>query len=214
MGIFLDSAINEEVKRLTELGLITGVTTNPKLLAQANKPWKETIKELSEISPGPVFYQLTKDTLEEMEKEAKIFHEISPQKIAMKIPAKTENMALIKKIGNKIPCAVTAIFSDYQTYLACEVGAKYLIPYVNRATRLIGDGVYLVSRMREIINATGCRTEILAASVKTAEEAVNCVLAGAHHLSMPFEVIMSLGNHPLSEDAIKEFSKFIKPNRK
>ena len=62
--------------------------------------------------------------------------------------------------------------------------------------------------MRDVIESLGSDSEILAASIKTAEEAVNCVLAGAHHLSMPFDVIMSLGNHPLSEDAIKEFAKF------
>ena len=145
-----------------------------------------------------------------MEKEAKLFFAISPKKIALKVPAKTENMSLIKKIGNEIPCAVTAIFSDYQTYLASEVGAKYLIPYVNRATRLIGDGVYLVSRMREIVNAAGAQTEILAASLKTTDEAVNCILAGAHHLSMPFATIMAFGNHPLSDQAMKEFAQFIK----
>lgn len=210
MSIFVDSAMVNDVKKLTELKLIKGITTNPKLLHQANKPWKETIKELCEISPGPVFYQLTKDTLTDMEKEAKLFFALAPKKIALKIPAKTENMSLIKKIGDEIPCAVTAVFSDYQTYLACELGAKYLIPYVNRATRLIGDGIYLVSRMREIINAAGSRTEILAASVKTTDEAVNCILAGAHHLSMPFATIMALGNHPLSDQAMNEFATFIK----
>jgi transaldolase len=214
MGIFLDSAIPEEVKKLTSLGLITGITTNPKLLAPISKPWKKLIKELCEISPGLVFYQLTKESLSEMEKEAREFLEIAPKKIALKIPARTEYMALVKKLGNKIHCAITAIFSDYQTYLACEVGAQYLIPYVNRSTRLQGDGIYLVSRMREIVDSLGSKSEILAASIKTAEEAVDCIRAGAHHLSMPFEVIMSLGNHPLSEDAIKEFSKFKKSSGK
>jgi len=208
MGIFIDSAIKEEVKKVTDLRLITGITTNPKLLAPIKQPWKNVIEELCEISPGPVFYQLTKDTLKEMEKEARDFFEISPKKIALKIPARTEYMFLAKKLGKEIPCAITAIFSDFQTYLGCEVGAKYLIPYVNRATRLQGDGIQLVSKMRDVVESLGSDSEILAASIKTADEAVNCLLAGAHHLSMPFDVIMSLGNHPLSEDAIKEFTKF------
>lgn len=209
MGIFVDSAIKEEVKKITKLRLITGITTNPKLLAPIKRPWKEVIKDLCDISPGPVFYQLTKDTLKEMEKEAREFFEIAPKKIALKIPARTEYMSLAEKLGKEIPCAITAIFSDYQTYLACEVGAKYLIPYVNRSTRLQGDGIQLVSKMRDVVESLSSDSEILAASIKTAEEAVNCVLAGAHHLSMPYDVLMSLGNHPLSEDAIKEFSKFI-----
>ncbi len=210
MGIFVDSAIINEVKKLNELRLIKGITTNPKLLAPVKKPWKEVIKELCKISPGIVFYQLTKDTLKEMEKEAREFFEIAPKKIALKIPAKTEYMSLAEKLSKEIPCAITAIFSDYQTYLACEIGVKYLIPYVNRSTRLQGDGIQLVSKMRNVVESLESNSEILAASIKTVEEAVNCVLAGAHHLSMPFDTIMALGNHPLSDEAIKEFAKFIK----
>uniref|UniRef100_A0A7C6EB86 Transaldolase n=1 Tax=candidate division WOR-3 bacterium TaxID=2052148 RepID=A0A7C6EB86_UNCW3 len=209
MGIFIDSAIREEVKKLTELGLIIGVTTNPKLLAAHKDPVKEIIKDLCAISPGLVFYQLTKATIKEMEKEAQEFFALAPQKIGFKIPARTEYIALVKKLGKEIPCAITAIFSDYQTYLACEVGAKYLIPYVNRATRLQGNGINLVRRMRAIVDRLDSKAEILAASIKTVDEAVNCILAGAHHLSMPYDLIMSLGNHPLSEQAIEEFNRFI-----
>lgn len=209
MGIFVDSAKKEEVNKLTDLGLIIGITTNPKLLAPIKMPAKQIIKDLCEISPGLVFYQLTKDNLKEMEKEAHEFFALAPKKIGLKIPARTEAIALIKRLGEEIPCAITAIFSDYQTYLACEVGARYLIPYVNRATRLLGDGIELVRKMRAIVDRLGSEAKILAASIKTKEEAVNCIIAGAHHLSMPYDVIMSLGNHPLSEEAVKEFYRFI-----
>ncbi len=207
MALFLDSAIKEEVKKLTDLGMIKGITTNPRLLSATKRPAKEVIKELAEISPGPLFYQLTKETLPEMEKEAREFFEIQPEKIAIKIPARTTYFSLVKKLGREIPSAITAIFSDYQAYLACEVGARYLIPYVNRSTRLQGDGILLVSRMRKIISALGSEAEILAASIKTVQEAIESILAGAHHLSIPYDVIISLGNHPLSEEAIKEFSE-------
>lgn len=213
MAIFLDSALKEEVQRLTELGLISGITTNPKLLAPLKKSAKAIIKELCALSPGPVFYQLTKTDLKEMEREAREFLALSPKQIVLKIPARTDYIALVKKLSKEIPCAITAIFSEAQTYLACELGAKYLIPYVNRATRWQGDGIKLVSQMRSIIDKMKSPAEILAASIKTTEEAVKSILAGAHHLSMPYNVIISLGNHPLSEEAIKEFaqSKKISP---
>ncbi|MEO0094227.1 MAG: transaldolase family protein [candidate division WOR-3 bacterium] len=209
MGIFVDSAQKEEIKKLTELGLIIGITTNPKLLAPIKMPAKQIIKDLCEISPGLVFYQLTKTSLKEMEKEAREIFALAPKKIGLKIPAQTESIALVKRLGKEIPCAITAIFSDYQTYLACEVGARYLIPYVNRATRLLGDGIELVRKMRTIVDRLGSKAEILAASIKTKEEAVDCIIAGAHHLSMPYDVIMSLGNHSFSEQAINEFNQYI-----
>lgn len=213
MAIFIDSAIKEEVKKLSEMGLIHGVTTNPKLLAQVKRPPKEVIKELAEISPGYLFYQLTRETISEMEKEAYEFYEIAPAKIALKIPARTTYLTLVKKLGSKIPCAVTAVFSGYQAYLACELGAQFIIPYVNRATRLQGDGISLVREIRAVTEKLGSKTKILAASIKTTEEAVNSVLAGASHLSLPYDLIISLGNHPLSEEAIKEFSQLPKNSK-
>ncbi|MEO0116246.1 MAG: transaldolase family protein [candidate division WOR-3 bacterium] len=210
MALFIDSAIKEEVKKLADLGLINGVTTNPKLLAQVKRPPQEVIRELAEVSPGYLFYQLTKETVSEMEREAYEFYEIAPKKIALKIPARTTYLSLIKKLRDKIPCAVTAVFSEYQGYLACELGAQFIIPYVNRSTRLQGDGISLVRRIRKVIETLGSKTEILAASIKTPDEAIGSVLAGASHLSLPYDLIIALGNHPLSEEAIKEFSHFAK----
>jgi transaldolase len=210
MALFIDSAKKEEIEEVAKLGLIKGITTNPKLLATTKRPALDVIKELAVLSPGYLFYQLTEETLTEMEKEAYEFWGLAPEKIALKIPARTSNFTLLRELGEKIPCAVTAIFSVEQAYLACELGARFLIPYVNRATRLQGDGIKLVRRMRKVIEALKSKAEILAASIKTTQEAVEAILAGAHHLSLPYELIIALGNHPLSEEAIREFSQFIK----
>jgi len=94
-------------------------------------------------------------------------------------------------------------------YLACQAGVKYILPYVNRSTRLLGDGIELVSQMRAVIDACGSSVEVLAASVKTAQEAVATTLAGAHHLTLPLQVIQAMGDHELSEQAIAEFARVI-----
>ena len=82
-----------------------------------------------------------------------------------------------------------------------------MIPYVNRATRLLGDGIKLVREMAVVIQATGKPVAIVAASIKTPEEAAQALVAGAHHLTLPFEVLTALGNPPLSDEAITEFEK-------
>ncbi len=210
MAIFLDCAVVEEVKELADLGLINGVTTNPKLLSQVNRSPKEVIKEICEVSPGYVFYQLTKETPFEMEREAREFFAICPEKIALKIPARTTYMRLLKVFKDEIPCALTAIFSEDQAYLGCELGARYLIPYVNRATRLQGDGISLVKKIKRVIEVLKSDTQILAASIKTRQEAIDSILAGASHLSLPYDLITSLGYHPLSEEAIREFAELKK----
>jgi len=223
MGLFLDSAKIEEVRQAVELGFVRGVTTNPTLMAKVKRPAKDVIRDICAIAPGPVFYQVTGKTVAEREAEIVGMYELqwgtreapsAPRRaVVIKIPATTENFRLMARVTDlsfrnpPVCCAATAVYSGHQTLVACEAGASYVIPYVNRATRLLGDGCKLVAEMAAVIKATGKRAEILAASIKTAEEAAQAVLAGANHLTLPMDILLSLGNHPLSDAAIEEFSR-------
>ncbi|MGQ9708617.1 MAG: transaldolase family protein [bacterium] len=204
--IFIDSADVGEVKRAVELGFVRGCTTNPALLAKVTEKPQKVIEQLCRIVPGPVFYQLTGRWPGEKVKEAREFFEIAPEKVVLKIPATTENLALVTRLTPETPCAATAVFSGHQTFLAIEAGCSYVIPYVNRATRLLGDGLKLVREMLDVVKVSGKPVEIVAASIKTPEEAAQALVAGAHHLTLPLEVLMALGNHPFSDQAILEFA--------
>lgn len=207
MGIFLDSARLEDLKRARGSGFLKGVTTNPALLAKVGAPREEILRALCQESPGPVFAQLSAEDVFSREAEAERLLSLSPQ-IALKIPATTENFALAARLSRQgATVGITALFDAAQGYLACEAGARYVLPYVNRSTRLQGDGYLLVRRLRQVIEACGQKTEILAASIKSPAEAVETLLAGAHHLTLPLEVFEAMGNHPLSEKAIQEFAE-------
>ena len=82
-----------------------------------------------------------------------------------------------------------------------------MLPYVNRSTRLLGDGFGLVEAMRAVIDSGSYPVEIIAASVKSPEEAVQTLLAGAHHLTLPLAVIQAMGQHPLSDETIAAFAR-------
>jgi len=207
MGLFLDSARMEEVRQAVELGFLSGVTTNPSIMAKVAGNPKDIIREICAISPGPVFYQVTAKTPVDREREGREFFGVNPEKVVLKIPATTENMVLIAKLSMDIPCAATAVYSGHQTLVACEAGVRYVIPYVNRATRLLGDGCKLVAEMAAVLKASGRDVEILAASIKSADEATQAMLAGANHLTLPMDILLSLGNHPLSDAAIDEFGR-------
>ncbi len=206
--IFIDSAVIDEVQEAVKLGFVRGCTTNPALMAKVKAEPKAIIKEICRLVSGPVFYQLTASTLAEKEREAREFFAIAQDKIVLKIPMTTENMLLVNRLGPEIRCAATAVFSGYQTLLAIEAGCSYVIPYVNRATRLMGDGIKLVQQMLEVIRASGKPIEIVAASIKTPEEAEAAYIASAHHLTLPLSVIKALGNHQFSDQAIAEFERY------
>lgn len=99
---------------------------------------------------------------------------------------------------------MTAIFSAAQALISAEAGARYVIPYVNRATRLCGDGPALVAAIRSVLEGREC--ESLAASIKSSAEAVSTVRAGAHHLTLASDILTSMAEHPLTSLAMEEFA--------
>jgi transaldolase len=208
MALFLDSADPEEARDAMSLGFVEGITTNPTLIARTGLSPEEVIPQLCDLCPGTVFYQLMAPTISEREAEAERILALRPRQIGLKIPASLENLALVSRFVGEVPVAVTAIFSVAQGYLATLAGADYVLPYVNRVTRLYGDGFAFVRKLAELIEAVGEETEILAASIKSGTEAVETILAGAHHVSLPMSVIREMGHHPLSAQAIADFSHF------
>jgi transaldolase len=215
MGIYLDSADPADLLRAKPLGLISGVTTNPTLLAKVPKfdmlPRGGLFEALCTESPGLVFVQLTSYDVVSREREAERFLSISP-KMAIKLPATTENFGLASKLSRQgIIVGITALFDPAQCYLACEAGARYVLPYINRSTRLLGDGIALLRTFRQVIDASKANTEIIAASLKSTAEAISAVISGAHHITVPLELLLAMGEHSYSQQAIVEFNSAPKP---
>jgi transaldolase len=204
--LYLDSALTDEARRAFSTGLVNGITTNPNLVAQTGRPAIDVIAELCDLSTGIVFHQLTEVDSTRRKSEAIQMAGIRPGRIGLKIPCTYENLSLaaeLVRMGHIV--GITAIFSTPQVYLACQAGAQYILPYVNRSTRLLGDGINLVHQMRAVIDTDNSSAQIIAASIKTPEEAISTLLAGAHHLTLPFRLIESMGDHALSDKAIEEF---------
>jgi transaldolase len=207
MALFLDSASPADARAAMKLGFVAGITTNPNLMAKEPGDPEEIIVTLADICPGPVFYQLVGTTSDEREAEGCRVLARRPN-IGLKIAMTTENLALAARFvrdGAKV--GMTASYSAAQTYLTCEAGVTYSIAYVNRSTRVQGDGLALVSDMRAVVDACDTPTTILVASLKSAAEVVQSVIAGAHHVTIPLPLLMELGNHPLSDQAIEEFAR-------
>ncbi|ALF56062.1 transaldolase [Nostoc piscinale CENA21] len=205
MTLFLDSAIAAEAQAAKKLGWVKGITTNPTLLAKSPLPVETTLKQLAELTTGPVFYQLMAAEFEEMVAEGRAAFKLIGQQTVLKIPASLVGFQVVAELAPEIPCAVTAIYSAAQAAVSQEAGAKYAIAYVNRATRLLGDGVALVQEMASVLK--GSNTEIMAASIKSPEEAVASLQAGAHHLTLPLAMLQLMTNHELSVQTIDEFAE-------
>lgn len=159
------------------------------------------------VFPGPVFYQLIASTPEEMIKEAWQAHAVAPGKIILKIPCNLNGLKVVSQMSSQVTCAVTTLFSAQQGWLAALAGARYVIPYVSRTERLGGNPLELVENLSLLYLEKSLPTEILAASVKTPAQALDTLLAGAHHLTIPLSLIKELAEHEWSVQAVDDFSK-------
>ena len=194
----------EDARQAKNLGWVYGVTTNPTLMAKAGIAPEVVLRELAALEFHQVYYQLVSQNMEDMLIEARIAAEIVKNGLICKIAPTENGFRFVAKYGNEIPCCVTAIFDPAQALVAREAGARYIAVYVNRATKQLGDGPALVRDLANVL--AGSQTEIVAASLKSTKEAVDAFVAGAQHLTVPFEVLMGLSTHPLSEQTIEQFN--------
>jgi transaldolase len=219
MTLFLDSACVDDAQRAADLGFVVGLTTNPTLIGKvlkiepqpSNSRFKsreDLIAALCDVFPGTVMVQLTAETLKERKAEGERLVKLRPGQIGLKIPSTSENFSIAHYFAAEgYTVGMTTIFSAGQAFLACEAGVNIIFPYVNRSTRLLGDGLALVRQMRTVIDSVKSPVQILAASIKSPAEAVDTITAGAHGLTLPLDVMLSMGDNPHSQQSIAEFAK-------
>lgn len=205
MTLYLDSAIISEAEIAVQMGWVKGITTNPTLLAKSDRPPAETLKKLASLTTGPVFYQLVAPDLRGMLAEGRKAYDPIGMQTILKIPATPVGFEAVAQLSLEVCCAVTAIYHPAQAAVAKEAGAGMAIAYVNRATKLLGDGIALVKDMAGILALSD--TEILAASIKTPDEAAAALQAGAHHLTLPLTMLQAIASHEFSQKTVEEFSQ-------
>lgn len=203
--IYLDSALIDEAQEAIAMGWVKGITTNPTLLTKSPFTPEVTLSKLAQISTGELYYQLTATDFNSMVIEGKKAYEIIGEKTVLKVPATLCGFQVVAHLSPLINCSVTGIYSPAQAVIASEAGAKYAIAYVNRATRFLGDGLALVRGMKEVLKDSS--TQILAASLKSPEEAYQAIIAGADHLTIPLSLLKEMTTHELSLQTVTEFNQ-------
>ena len=205
MQLLLDSAIIEEARQAAEWGWVSGATTNPSLLAKSDLPPAITLKQLGIFFKGPIFYQLTGETVDAMAEEARLAGDLLGKQLVLKIPATALGFQAAAHLSKKYAVAITALYTPAQALLANAAGARYALYYHNRAKRLLPDGADLAKKLIEVLAQT--ETQVVAASLKSPEELLEARMAGVPILSAPFEVLLRMPDNEHSVAAVEEFRK-------
>lgn len=207
MKFFIDTAKVEDIKKANDMGVISGVTTNPSLIAKEGRDFKEVITEIASIVDGPISGEVKATTTdaEGMITEGREIAKIH-KNMVVKIPMTIEGLKAVKVLTSEgIKTNVTLIFSATQALLAAKAGASYVSPFLGRLDDISTPGIDLIRTIAEIFKIHGIKAEIIAASVRNPIHVIDCALAGANIATVPYSVIAQMTKHPLTQQGIEKF---------
>jgi len=210
MRVFLDTANIDEIRQAAKLGVISGVTTNPSLVAKEKRAdMKAVIREISSIVDGPISAEVLSQEPQAMIREAREVSSWSPN-VVVKIPVSASGLEAVSVLSKEgIRTNLTLCFSLNQAILGAIVGATYVSAFVGRLDDAGHDGMQLVAEIVEIFDNYKDRfkTQVIAASIRHPLHVVAAAKARAHIATVPYSVLMQMVKHPLTDIGICRFAE-------
>ncbi|EET47987.1 fructose-6-phosphate aldolase [Thalassobium sp. R2A62] len=205
MKFFVDTADIDAIRELNDLGMVDGVTTNPSIIAKSGRDILEVTKEICDLVSGPVSAEVVALDAEGMIAEGRKLAKIADN-IAVKVPltwAGLNACNVLTNEGNMVN--VTLCFSANQALLAAKAGATFISPFIGRLDDINLDGLELISDIRDIYDNYGYETQILAASIRSANHMSDCAKIGADVATAPPAVIKKMADHVLTDKGLAAF---------
>jgi len=215
LELYLDTANLEEIKHAVSLGVVSGVTTNPSLVAkeqegltreEARLRFHQLIRQICRLLPeGNVNAEVLAEEAQGMFKEGKELASLA-ENVVVKIPLTAQGLSAISLLAEEgIPVNATLVFSVNQALLAAAAGASYVSPFLGRIDDAGGDGVALVSQILKAFRNYEISTSVIAASIRHPRHVTAVALEGAHIATVPYRVLMQMIKHPLTEQGLERF---------
>jgi transaldolase len=207
MRLFIDTANIDEIRELNDMGVISGVTTNPSLIAKEGRDFWETIKTITTIVDGPISGEVISDDAEGMISEGREIASVH-KNMVVKIPMTGEGLKAVKVLSKEgIKTNVTLVFSTAQALLAANAGATYVSPFLGRLDDISTEGMDLIRKISNVFKVQGIKTQIITASTRNPIHVIDAAEAGSHIATVPYKVVMQMLNHPLTDDGLRRFKK-------
>lgn len=205
MELFLDTANVDEIAEIASWGILSGVTTNPSLIAREGRDFREVISEICGIVDGPISAEVISTDRGGMIGEAREKSQWH-RNVVIKIPMGSEGLAAVSVLEKEgVRCNVTLVFSAAQGYTAALAGASFVSPFVGRLDDIGMPGMQVVADLAELYDLHGFGTRIIAASIRHTQHVEQAALAGAHIATVPTAVVRKLVEHPLTDSGLRKF---------
>lgn len=205
MKLFIDTANIEEIREANDWGVISGVTTNPSLIAKEGRDFHQVVREIAAIVDGPISAEVLSLEAPKMVEEARVLAAIHPN-VVIKLPLTRDGLKACKILsGMGIKTNLTLVFAANQALLAARAGATFVSPFAGRLDDINQDGLQVVRDIAEIYNIHGIETEIISASIRHPLHVTESARAGADIATVPFKVLEQMIRHPMTDAGIQRF---------
>jgi len=206
MRIFLDTANIEQIRQAARLGVVSGVTTNPSLVSkEGTDDYEAIIKEICSIIPGPISTEVLVEGVEPMIEQARQIATWAPN-VVIKIPAGTDGLEVTSALAKEgIKVNFTLCFSLNQSLLGALAGARYVSPFIGRLDDAGHNGMDLLEDIVKVFNHYRLGTEVIAASIRHPQHCLAAARIGADIATVPYNVLMQMIRHPLTDIGISRF---------
>ncbi|OQX94007.1 MAG: fructose-6-phosphate aldolase [Tenericutes bacterium 4572_104] len=208
MKIFIDTAIIKEIEEVSTWGIISGVTTNPSLIAKSGITLIDAMQSIVKLIDGPISAEVAESDASSMVEEAKKYVKMH-KNIVIKIPMTIEGVKAVKELSQLgIKTNVTLVFTTSQALMAATAGATYVSPFLGRLDDLTGRddaGFELVKDIKEMFKTYGFKTQIIAASIRHLNHVDQSMKAGADIATIPYKVLKQMVKHELTDKGLKIF---------
>jgi transaldolase len=208
MKIFVDTANIDEIREIHSWGILSGVTTNPSLVAKEGRNFIKLVHEICELVQGPVSAEVVAQDTEGMLREARLLARVH-RHVVVKVPLTPVGLGAVRVLNDEgIRTNVTLCFQATQALLAARAGATYISPFVGRIDDISWNGMEVIEEIRAIYDMDpDIETQILAASIRHPLHLNQAALSGADVATVPYDVLKKSIKHPLTDSGNERFLK-------
>ena len=207
MKLFLDTADVAQIREAWSWGVIDGVTTNPSHVAKTGRRANEVYREICDLVDGPISLETIALEANAIVKEGRALAKIH-KNVVIKVPIIKEGLKAVKTLASEgYKTNVTVTFSPLQALLAAKVGATYISPFVGRLDAVGHDGMEVVQQIKTIYGNYGFTTQIITAAARHPLHVLQAALAGSDVMTMGFDILQQLYQHPLTDSVLDMFLK-------
>jgi transaldolase len=207
MKFFLDTADLQQIEDVKRLGMLDGVTTNPTHVSKTGANPSDLYPKICKMVDGPVSLETVGLDADTIVDEGRTLAKIADN-VVVKVPIMKEGLVAVKRLtAEGIKTNVTVTFSASQALLAAKAGASYISPFVGRLDNVSNEGMELARQIRQIYDNYGFETELLVAAARHPMHVVESALIGADVITLSYDILMMLYDHPLTDAGIDTFLK-------